>query len=91
MITVYAAFEAALNGILAIDIYHYRVWWYYRLANDHESTSYSPKNRRYLPYHLLAKNRNELTLDNEPCNHVKREDIILCSLNRKKDAISKYK
>jgi hypothetical protein len=69
-----AASEASLIVALAIDIYYYRVWWHYRPENDHLSTPYSTKHRRYLPYHLLGKNRNQMVLDNEPCKHMKCEN-----------------
>jgi hypothetical protein len=68
LVTLCAGSLIFLLGSLAIDIYHYRVWWHYRPSNDNLSTPYSLKHRRYLPYHLLGDNRNQMTLGNEPCS-----------------------
>jgi hypothetical protein len=44
------------------------MWWHYRPGSDNIRKKYSPKHRRYLPYHLLGNNRNPMTLGNEPCS-----------------------
>ncbi len=62
---------------LAFDIYHYRVWWHYRPENDRLRKSYSPKHRRYLPHHLLGQHRDNMTLGNKPCEHVKCDNRAL--------------
>ncbi|CAF1338646.1 unnamed protein product [Didymodactylos carnosus] len=54
---------------LLLDYYHYRVWWYYVPSCDQNPfcRRYLKKHRRFIPYHLMGENRNEIQLWNEPC------------------------
>ncbi|CAF3678821.1 unnamed protein product [Rotaria sp. Silwood1] len=54
---------------LLLDYYHFRVWWYYVPSCDHNPfyRRYLKKHRRFIPYHLMGANRNEIQLWNEPC------------------------
>ncbi|CAF0978314.1 unnamed protein product [Rotaria sordida] len=54
---------------LLLDYYHFRVWWHYVPSCDQNPfyRRYLKKHRRFIPYHLMGANRNEIQLWNEPC------------------------
>ncbi|CAF1182477.1 unnamed protein product [Adineta steineri] len=57
--------------ILAIllDIYQYRIWWHYRPSCDKAPRqTLSRKHVRYIPYHLVGNNRNDMHMGNKPCD-----------------------
>ncbi|UJR07056.1 hypothetical protein I4U23_011344 [Adineta vaga] len=53
---------------ICLDIYHYRTWWHYRPSCDQQSRrTLSHKHIRYIPYHLVGSNRNDMHMGNKPC------------------------
>jgi hypothetical protein len=54
---------------ILLDVYHYRVWWHYRPSCDQISRrTLSRKHVRYIPYHLVGNNRNNMHMGNKPCD-----------------------
>jgi hypothetical protein len=63
-----------------LDFYRYCVWWHYTPAGDERCCGRSRKHERYLPYHMVGKERDHRTLGDRPCTdqpcHERRLDHI---------------
>ncbi|CAF4228023.1 unnamed protein product, partial [Rotaria sordida] len=54
---------------ISLDFYQYRVWWHYRPSCDTlPRSTLSKKHIRYIPYHLVGNNRNDMHMGNKPCD-----------------------
>lgn len=54
---------------MSLDFYQYRVWWHYRPSCDTSPrNTLSHKHIRYIPYHLIGNNRNDMHMGNKPCD-----------------------
>ncbi len=59
---------------ILFDFYHYRIWWYYRPSCDTlPRKTLSLKHIRYIPYHLVGNNRNDMHMGNRPCRLMTRD------------------
>ena len=65
---------------LGLDFYRYCVWWHYTPEDDPKCCGRSRKHERYLPYHMVGKERDLRTLGDRPCTdqpcHERRLDHI---------------
>ena len=66
---------------LTLDLYRYRVWWYYIPEGDKSLCGRSSKHERYLPYHMIGAKRDPRTLGDRPCTrnpcHERKLDHIV--------------